>query len=129
MKRKQGPGRGGRREGAGRKSLDGLDVVAVVTARLDQASLDLVEELGGGSLTVGIRKACHELLRYRNSGTVLTSITNPGTARAILKRPVRAEVPDRAPDGRKYGITKMLELEAAADAAYAAAMKKWEAAQ
>jgi len=122
---------GGKRVGAGRKPADGAVLTATLNVRVDEVSLELIDEYGGGGK--GVRAICHELLRYRNSGTALKSITKtargPGTDRAILKKPVRAVVPDRAPDGRKYGMTKMLQLEAEADAAYALALKRWESLQ
>lgn len=51
------PGRGGRRAGAGRKAKDGADKLRRVTLSLDPASLAIAQTLGGGEVSVGVRKA------------------------------------------------------------------------
>lgn len=67
--KKKCTGRGGYRPGAGAKAADGAICSMLISAAVDQESFDLIEELGGGNLSMGVRKVCHELLRYRNSGT------------------------------------------------------------
>ena len=53
-------GRGGYREGSGRKSADGRVGFATLTVLVDEESYNLIVEHGGGS--VGVRSICHALL-------------------------------------------------------------------
>lgn len=68
-RRKDSPGRGGARAGAGRKSADGLELVSILTIRVDQVSLDLIMEKGNDNPGAGVRRICHELLARPNPGT------------------------------------------------------------
>ena len=108
--------RGGVRKGAGRKAQDGATLAVTLNIRVDNLSLELIDEFGGGG--PGVRAICRELTRLR-------SAKNSGTARAILKRPVRAAVPTHSPEGHKYNLTKLIELNAKADAAHARALALW----
>lgn len=68
VKVKEGPGRGGKREGAGRKSPDGAVIVGKVTVSLDELSADILRELGDGNFSLGMRRAMAELAAYREGG-------------------------------------------------------------
>jgi hypothetical protein len=52
--------RGGRREGAGRKSLDGAVNMRRVNVMLDEPTIARAIRIGAGNLSLGIRKAVHK---------------------------------------------------------------------
>lgn len=55
------PGRGGARAGAGRVTADGAQGVIRKNVTLDQVSIDKLRTLGGGDLSLGIRRAAANL--------------------------------------------------------------------
>lgn len=119
----KGTGRGGKREGAGAKAVDGAVVTTIVSASIDAASVRLISEYGGDKNTsLAIRRICADLIRYRSGSPAMKSISKTGEPK---KPPVRIEVPERGPDGRRYSITKHLQLQAEADEQYTQAMQKW----
>jgi hypothetical protein len=58
MTASKGIGRGGRREGAGRKSEDGVLSFATVTANVDERSYNLIMLYGEGNASLGVRHIC-----------------------------------------------------------------------
>lgn len=57
--------RGGVRSGQGRKALDGVEGTRRVTLSLDDATVEKAEEIGEGTISVGVRKA---VAAYKISG-------------------------------------------------------------
>lgn len=60
-------GRGGNRAGAGRKAADGADCSYAVAARVDAVVFSLMEELGEGSISLGVRRGFAELIERRKA--------------------------------------------------------------
>ncbi|QNJ57365.1 hypothetical protein Dolphis_59 [Pseudomonas phage Dolphis] len=54
-------GRGGSRPGSGRKTEDNAGELLRKQVKLDQASIDVLARLGGGNLSLGIRRAARRL--------------------------------------------------------------------
>jgi len=56
---------GGKRPGQGRKALDGVEGTRRVTVSLDDATVEKAEQIGEGTISVGIRRA---VAAYKTSG-------------------------------------------------------------
>ncbi len=54
-------GRGGSRPGSGRPTEDRPGELLRKQVKLDQAAIDILSRLGGGNLSLGIRRAARQL--------------------------------------------------------------------
>lgn len=74
---------GGARKGSGRKTRDGVEIVETysISLSLDQDSLDLLKELGGENISLGVRRMAQELLSLRNGNSPRTNGVDVATTR------------------------------------------------
>ena len=72
MTKSRGIGRGGSREGAGRKAVDGATITASLTVKVDEGTAALLYELGEGNYSLGARRAVAELLSLRHQPVTYT---------------------------------------------------------
>lgn len=116
MTKSTGVGRGGRREGAGGKSADGLKSVLVITAGLDQESAEMLLAINDGNVSVALRALLKELreLRLGASPAKLKTLSKSKAPKPL----VRKIIPERGPDGTKYNYTARIRLQAEADAEF-----------
>lgn len=61
-------GRGGPGRGQGRRSLDGAPGLRRVNVMLDSVTVDVLRRIGGGELSLGIRRAARLIMQAFNRG-------------------------------------------------------------
>jgi hypothetical protein len=121
MTASKGVGRGGKREGSGRKAADALTGVASATITLDQLSYDMVCcAAGSESLSVGVRALLHELHHLKQRAAGAAAVVVP-----TRRKPIRRVVPEFNADGIRYNFMTLLKMNKQADQEYEAAIAAW----
>lgn len=110
---------GGKRNGAGRKASDGVVLVCELNVSVDQLSLDLIMQYGGGNTSLGIRKICAALSAKSTTPVRLKSVAKKKPA------PVYIEPDEFTPEGSRRNLLTMRRLRAEAQEQYEQALAEY----
>lgn len=116
--------RGGKREGAGRKAVDGAKIEGKVLMSLDSKTIELFDDLGEGNISLGARKAARIILGLQ-SNSPPRKLGAPAAGQS-MRLPVRKIAPEKDKDGRLYNITTQLRMQEKLDQEYEAAMLRYK---
>jgi hypothetical protein len=74
---------GGKREGSGRKTIDGVLLVGRYTITMDQTTVDIVEQVGEGNMALGVRRlaAMHSGISHAGAPGPTSTQTISGASR------------------------------------------------